>query len=310
MRVIVSGTRIPQDLAVYCARAGIEIRYLNGVTDPVELCAAVKDTDFYFLGGDEFLSDDVLSVASRLRAVSFMGTGAAGFIDLASALSHGVSVLTTPGANAPAVAEFAVGQALGLRRQIFAGLLGRDTTPGDVQEFTGSTVGILGLGAIGSRLARILRQGFDCSVTYHSRSGRPDLEDRFGLRHVPLDELFRISSTVFVCCPLTEETTGLIGQRELGAGVDYIVSIADPRVFRLADLGAALADSTLRGAALDIDYLGAPGTSPEDTASLARSRHESLFVTTHQAASSSTAWQRMQDRAVENLIAAVESVTA
>lgn len=310
MKVVVSGARVPQDLGDYCAKTGIELGHLHGMTDPEELSVAIKDADFYLLGGDEYLSDAVLSAANRLRAVSFMGAGAAGFVDLTSALSHGISVLTTPGANAPAVAEFAVGQALGLRRQIFADLLGRETTPGDVGEFTGSTVGILGLGAIGSQVARILRQGFDCSVTYHSRSGRPDLDDRLGLRQVPLNELFSGSSTVFVCCPLTEETTGLIGQRELEAGVDYIVSIADPRVFRLSDLGSALADSTLRGAALDIDYLGAPGTSPEDTASLDRSRHGSLFVTAHRAASSSTAWQRMQDRAVENLIVAIESVAA
>lgn len=307
MRIIVSGSEIPKKLIDYCAQRGIEIKHIRGVTDPGILSMAVKDADFYLLGGDEYLSDAVLSAANRLQAVSFMGTGAAGFVDLTSALSNSIRVLTTPGANAPAVAEFAVGQALGLRRQIFADLLGREMATGDVPEFTGSSVGILGLGAVGSRVAQIVRQGFGCSVTYCSRSGQPDLEDRLGLRQVSLDELFRGSSTVFVCCSLTDQTTGLIGKRELEAGVDYIVSIADSRVFRLGALGTALADSALRGVALDIDYLGAEGTSSEDAATLDESRHRSLFITSHRAASSTTAWQRMQDRAVDNLIAAVES---
>lgn len=307
MKVVVSGEVVPDKLRNYCAERGIDLDLLRGEPNAEKLRHAILNADYYLLGGDEKLSKDVLAGAPKLRAVSFVGGGASSFVDLDAADAHGVEVLTTPGANAIAVAEFAVGQALGIRRRIFVNALGEGAITRDTAELSGSKVGILGLGSVGAALGRILRTGFGCDVSYNSRTRKPDLESEIGAHHVELAELFASSSTVFICCTLTESTTGLIGARLLESGVDYIVSIADPRVFALDELAAALSRGSLAGAAMDGDYASAPDV-PEDVSTiLDEHRKVTLFVTQHIAASSDRAWQRMQDRAVDNLIGAIET---
>lgn len=310
MKVVVSGETVPESLQDYCTRREIAIELLDGVVGSESLRDAVSDADYYLLGGDEVLSNEVLSAAPRLRAVSFLGAGAASFVDLDAASARGVAVLNTPGVNSDAVAEFTVGQALALQRRMFADALGGSAVVRDTDELTGSTVGIVGLGSIGSRVARILKLGFGCNVLYCSPSNKPEVEAELGIDRVALDELFRRSSTVFVCCPSTDSTTGLIGATQLEAGADYIVSIADPRVIDLGRLASALAGAQIKGAALDGEYVGAAGTSPEDSAALDVHRGVSLFVTRHIAASSHASWSRMQERAVENLIEAIETRTS
>ncbi|MFD9735816.1 D-isomer specific 2-hydroxyacid dehydrogenase family protein [Umezawaea sp. NPDC059074] len=300
-KVVVSGTTVPARLAEHCDRAGITVDHLVGVPPESELVPRVADADFYLLGGDERLSAEVLAAAPSLRVVSFLGVGAGSFVDLAAAAEQSVRVLTTPGTNAASVAEFAVGLALGLQRRILVDLAGTGATSRASTELTGSTVGILGLGATGTAVARILTRGFGCTVLHHSRTPKPDAD--LGVTAVGLDELFTRSRTVFVCAALTPETTGLVGAAQL-AGPRFLVCTADPRVVDPVALRAALVSGTLSGAAFD-GYYTEPLPDPADD------EHgllglDSVFATSHIAASSADAWTRTEDRAVDNLIAAID----
>jgi len=305
LKVVASGESVPTRLADHCQRHAIEIDHLNSVPPNDELRRRVADADFYLLGGDERLSAEVLAAAPSLKAVSFLGAGAGSFVDLDAAREHSVRVLTTPGANAASVAEFAVGLALGLQRRLLADLLGQGRTSRASTELTGSTVGVLGLGATGTALARILTGGFGCEVLYHSRTPKPKVEAELAITSVGLDELFERSMTVFVCAALNAGSTGMVGAAQLGeSGPDFLVSTADPRVVDPAALRAALESGALSGAALDGYYIEPLPTPADDEHGLLAL--DTVFATGHIAASSVNAWTRMEDMAVDNLIRAID----
>ncbi|SDP96915.1 gluconate 2-dehydrogenase [Actinopolyspora xinjiangensis] len=308
-KLIVSGGSMPTQLIDYCKHNEIEIDHLESVPPDDELRRRVSGADFYLHGGDERLSAEVLDAAPSLKAVSFLGTGAGSFVDLDAARERSVQVLTTPGVNSASVAEFAVGLALGLQRRIFADLQGRGKTSRASTELTGSTVGVLGLGATGTALARLLTGGFSCEVLYHSRTRKPDVEAELGVTAVDLDELFTRCTTVFVCASLTPETTGLVGEAQLGeSGPDFLVSTADPKVVDPAALRMALESGALSGATMDGYYTEPLPVPAEDEHGLLAL--DTVFATSHIAASSENAWSRMEDMAVDNLIMTIEQSTA
>ncbi|WNI18659.1 D-isomer specific 2-hydroxyacid dehydrogenase family protein [Actinacidiphila sp. ITFR-21] len=308
MRILVSGGSVPARLADYCRRRDVEVDHVGPAPAPDELRRRVTAADYYLLGGDERLSKDVLAAAGRLRCVSFMGVGAGSFVDLEAARERGIRVLTTPGTNGAAVAEFAVGLALGVMRRILPDLGGGQQRSRASTELTGARVGVLGLGASGSALAGILARGFGCEVLYHSRTRKPRAERELGLAHVGPAELFTRSTTVFVCCALNEQTAGLVDDRLLGAGPAprYLVSTADPRVIDPAALLRALETGALTGAAMDGFYQEPLPSAADDPTGLLRLQGGPLFVTGHIGASSAASWSRMEDAAVGNLLAVLD----
>ena len=309
MKVVVSGASVPERLAHYCGQRDISVDHLDHVPNEPELCRRVADADFYLLGGDERLSGTVLNAATALKAVSFLGAGAGSFVDLDAARDRSVRVLTTPGANATAVAEFAVGLAIGLLRRILPDICDRRQPSRTSTELTGATVGVLGLGATGTALARMLARGFSCEVHYHSRTRKPEVEDELGLNYTGLDDLFARCAVVFVCCSLTPDTTGLVGDHLLAAGSQprYLVSTADPRVIDPQALAKALESGALAGIAMDGYYQEPVPDASDDEHGLLR-QDTSVFVTSHIAASSANAWHRMEVMAVDNLIVAIGEV--
>ncbi|MFH9672159.1 D-isomer specific 2-hydroxyacid dehydrogenase family protein [Streptomyces sp. NPDC017405] len=308
MKIVVSGQSVPLRLAEYCRRRGITVDHVDAPITQQELCRRVRDADHYLLGGDERLSRTVLESAPSLRCISFAGTGAGSFIDLDAARDTGVRILTTPGVNGVAVAEFALALAAGMMRRALPDLHDRKQPSRNSTELTRATVGILGLGATGAALAGMLVRGFSCQVLYHSRTRKEHHEKALALTHTGLTELFTRSTTVFVCCSLNEETTNLVDDRLLGPGPTprYLVSTADPRVIDPDALRRALETGALTGAALD-GYYQEPLPDPaDDPHGLLRLHGTSLFVTSHIAASSATSWSRMENAAVDNLLAVLD----
>ncbi|GIS57888.1 MAG: hypothetical protein CM1200mP2_01130 [Planctomycetaceae bacterium] len=81
------------------------------------------------------------------------------------------------------------------------------------QEITGSTLGIVGMGRIGKEVAR-RAAGFEMTVLYNNRNRDEAAEAELGVRYVTRDELLAESDFVALNCPLTDETTGMIGPAE------------------------------------------------------------------------------------------------
>lgn len=183
-------------------------------------------------------------------------------VDLAAADRAGVAVAQAPGRNAAAAAEYAVGMALAaLRRIPLADRELRDGTwRGDLYaydeaglELDGATVGLVGYGAIGRIVARVLR-AFGATVLVADPYTDEATAGTDGVRLVGLDELLRSSSVVSLHARLSDETRGMIGARELdllpkGA---VLVNTARGGLLDHEPLPEALRSGRLGGLALDV----------------------------------------------------------
>ncbi len=179
-------------------------------------------------------------------------------VDLAAADAAGVAVAQAPGRNAAAAAEFAVGMVLAALRRIpladselRAGRWRGDFYDYDEAglELDGATVGLVGYGAIGRIVARVLR-AFGATVLVSD----PYAPDEEGIELTDLDDLLRRSGVVSLHARLTDETRGMIGARELellphGA---VLVNTARGGLLDYGPLPAALESGRLGGLALDV----------------------------------------------------------
>lgn len=214
-------------------------------TDP-ELPARLADADGLLVPLGVTVTRAWLDAAPRLRYVGVLGTSK-GRID-AEAGRRGITVRNVPGYSTEAVAELATAIILdhlrglsGARARAAGGDLAEARSGG--RELRGRRVGIVGLGAIGRRVAEITSRGFDADVCVWSRTPRPET----GLRHVALDELLTRSEIVSVHVALTPETRGLLDARRLAclARDVLLVHLAPPELLDLAALRARLGDGSL-----------------------------------------------------------------
>lgn len=198
---------------------------------------------------------EMLLAAPHLKVVTMHGTGT-DHIDLAFAKERGVVVCNVPGGNQRAVAELALGLIFSLARgipQARQQVLDGGWSPVIGCEVGGKTLGILGLGKIGQELARLGR-ALGMEVVAHTRTPRPALAAELGLTLLPLDELLARADFISLHLPLTPQTQGLIGARELalvkpGA---FLLNLGRGGVVDEPALYQAMTQGLLAGAALDV----------------------------------------------------------
>lgn len=204
------------------------------------------------------LPDDIVDHAPRLKGMVRHGVGL-DFIPVEAATARGVAVANLPGSNTNAVAEYAMSALLHLRRPIHLmnGLMRNEgwgasrATTETFTELNGSTLGILGVGTIGRRVAQIARLGFGMKVIGTSRrTGALPAE----VEEVSLDQLFYRSDALVICCALTDQTRGLVDAARLARMRPHavIINVSRGAVVENVPLIAALKARKLGGAALDV----------------------------------------------------------
>jgi D-3-phosphoglycerate dehydrogenase / 2-oxoglutarate reductase len=204
------------------------------------------------------VTEAFLQSMPRLLLVSSYGAGY-DTVDPAACTRHGVAVCNQGGGNAEAVVEHALAFMLALLKRIpdattaiAAGTAGdRRALMG--RELFGKTVGIVGIGHIGTRMARVL-SAFDCRILAVDPYLDAATMAARGAEKLDLPDLLAQSDVVTAHCPLTSETRGMIGQRELqlmkpGA---FFVNTARGGIHDEAALLSVLQDGHLAGAGLDV----------------------------------------------------------
>jgi phosphoglycerate dehydrogenase-like enzyme len=246
----------------------------------------IRDADFA-ISGQVGVSGDVLRAATRLKLLHKWGVGVDN-IDIETARELGIQVARTTGSNALAVAEFTIGLMLAALRSSAYGhhMLkqghwhGPAKLPVPTLLLSGKTVGIVGLGAIGQNVARLLRS-FGCTLLYTKRTPLPAQEEAaLGVRHVDFAELLAESDVVSLHCPLTLETTNLIDKAAFARMKPsaVLINVARGGVVNEADLLTALKERVIQAAAMDV-FSFEP--LPADSALLTL---DNLVVTPHLAA--------------------------
>jgi D-3-phosphoglycerate dehydrogenase len=204
------------------------------------------------------LPDDIFEAAPRVRAVVVHGTGT-DLVPLAAAAERGVTVANLPGSNAQSVAEYCVMAMLMLARNIVAVVetLKAGTWDGaralgaGTHEIAAMTLGIVGVGEIGKRLAKICRQGFGMRVLGNQRRLDrlpPEVEA------TDLQRLLRESDFVVVTCPLTPQTRHMFNRDTLALmkPTAWLINVGRGAVVQEQALLAALRGKRIAGAMLDV----------------------------------------------------------
>jgi glyoxylate reductase len=209
-------------------------------------------------------------LSPRLRVVATYAVGVNN-IDLEAARELGIAVCNTPDVLTDATAEVAVGLMLACARRFVQG--DRLTRDGRFDGWAplfhlghgvfGSTVGIVGAGRIGKRVAQAMRHGFGCRILYHSRTDHVDWENELDAELLPLGELLNQSDFVSLHCPLTPETRHLIDAEMLARMKPTAVLINTARgpVVDENALVQALRERRIFAAGLDV-YEAEPALAP------------------------------------------------
>lgn len=274
-----------------------EVRYEAGPLSAEELVPLVGGADGLLAGLDE-IDDRVFRAAPRLRVVARYGVGV-DRVDLGAAREHGVVVTVTPGANANAVAELTIALLLAVARPLVQGV--EAARSGEWKslrgvELEGRTLGLVGLGRIGSRVAEKAR-GLGMRVVAY---------DPYVAGTATLEELQAEADFVSLHAPVTEETRGLVDRDFLSRLKPdaALVNTARGELVDEAALVEALDAGRLRAAALD-----ALGHEPPSADHPLLHRSD-VLVTPHLGAATVESAEAMGRIALEELLAVLSGRAA
>lgn len=267
-------------------------------TRPETLRAAVRDVDGVIVRAQ--LPDDITDHAPRLKGLVRHGVGL-DFIPVDNATRNGVMVANLPGSNTQAVVEYFFAALFHLRRPLGRidarlradGWSAARPMADTAAEIGGSTLGILGVGAIGSTIARVAR-GFGMSVLgVDARPiAAPDIEP------VSIEDMFVRSDVISINCALTETTRGIVDARLIGLmkPTAVLLNMARGPVVVTAALVAALRSGAIAAAATDVyDTHPVPAGSPLFDC-------PNLLMTPHIAAVTANAMRAMSVGAAEEML--------
>lgn len=177
-------------------------------------------------------------------------------VDLKAASANGIAVARTTGANTTAVAEMALTLMLSCRRRISkyqARTRSGEWVKDIGNEIIGSTVGIIGYGCIGRRLARLLG-GFDCRILAYDPFPKKEVMEADGVELVTLEELFRQADAISIHVPYTEQTHHMVNKDTLALmkPTAVIVNTARGNIIDEDALYEALKSGQIAGAGVDV----------------------------------------------------------
>ncbi len=271
---------------------------------PAELERAIADCDALIVRSATQVTRRVLEAGKRLKVVGRAGVGVDN-IDVEAATERGVAVVNAPEESTAAAAEHTVAMLLALARRIPQADASMRKGKWERSKFTGvqvvgKTLGVVGLGRVGSDVARKAR-GLGMAVVGTDPFLSPARAREMGIEFLPLDKVLARADFLTLHIPLTSETRGLIGKRELAKvkpGV-RIINVSRGGVIDEAALVQALKSGRVAGAALDVFAEEPPKNSP-------LLEMEQVVLTPHLGASTVEAQSRVSRTISDQVLAALQ----
>lgn len=284
-------------------RLGDFVRYENST--PEEALERVKDVDVLLI--NKVLVDrNLMDAAPNLKLICIAATGVNN-IDVEYAASKGIPVRNAVGYSTDSVVQSTFMHILSLAggapyfdESVKSGSYSRSgmfTDPNwNWWELAGKTIGIIGMGNIGSKVAKIA-EAFGMNVCYFSTSGTGHCKDYPCLS---LEDLLKVSDIVSVHAPLNERTLNLIGKEQLAMMKPsaYLVNVGRGAIIVEEDLAEAVDAGVIAGAGIDV-FVQEP--IPEDHPYLRMRHPERMRLTPHIAWASTEARRRLIDIMAENI---------
>ncbi len=226
-----------------------------------EFKAKLSDADAVIINLDDVFDKEMIDAAPKLKVITLFA-GSTFNIDVEYAKSRGITICVTPGEIFETTADLTFALLMAVARRIPeadayiragkynnwspATLLGSD--------IYGKTLGILGLGKIGTAVARRAK-GFGMKIIYNAANGpKPELEQELGCSYVSFEELLKQSDFLSLHCKLNQDTKHIIGCRELQMmkGSSYLINTGRGQLVDEEALADALENGTIAGAGLDV----------------------------------------------------------
>ncbi|MCH8922157.1 MAG: D-glycerate dehydrogenase [Planctomycetes bacterium] len=287
----------------------VVLELLEGRVEVLPWDVALEGTDASVTGlyiyGHLTVDGLLMDRLPSLKIISNYGVGV-DHINLADAQQRNIPVGNTPGVLNGATADMALTLLLAAGRRLVEGdryARGPEFThydPGYIlgREIHGTTLGIIGMGRIGTQVAR-RALGFDMRVLYHNRHRRADVEAELGVRYAEFETLLAESDYVVLMVPLTDETRGLIDAAALGQmkPTATLVNISRGPVVDTQALYEALRDGVIASAGLDVTD---PEPLPRDHPLLAL---ENVTIAPHLGSATIETRQKMAEMSAANLLA-------
>ncbi len=302
-RILIDVPPIHDDgLRVFERVSNIEIvRYHRDGEESLE--DAIKDIQGVLVGLSIF-DEKIINMAANLKILAKHGVGYDN-IDVAAASKRKIPVVVTPYANSTSVAESTIAVILALAKKLFPinNALKTDTYQGFKQvtsmDIWGKTLGIIGIGRIGSEVVRMGRLAFHMNAIAYDPYATDAYATAVGaLRVESLEALLKNSDFVSIHCPLTPQTKDMIDEKELKMMKEtaFLINTARGGIVNEPALFAALNSGWIQGAALDVLEKEPP---KQDNELL---NHEKVIVTPHTAANTNEAMSRMAVMAAEEIL--------
>lgn len=284
-------------------RLGEFVKY--DLSSSLEAKERVADCDVMIVN-KVLVTPDLIDAAPSLKLICESATGVNN-IDLEYAASKGIPVRNAVGYSTTSVAQATFMQILSLMGEgpyyddcVKSGRyssLGMFTDPDkNWEELDGKTIGVIGMGNIGSRVAKIA-QAFGMNVCYYSTSGTGHCTEYPCL---PLDELLKVSDVVSIHAPLNDRTNGLIGAEQIAMmkPTAILVNMGRGGIVDESALADAINNNVIAGAALDV-FVKEP--VPSDNPLLHVKYPERLRLAPHAAWASVQARERLVEQIAENI---------
>ena len=308
-RVFVSRQMHSDSLDLIGEAADIDVWPDDAPPSAGKLREKLADVDGALINIMDRIDVPLLDAAPRLKVISQLAAGLDN-IDVPECTRRGVLVGSTPGVLSKATADHGFALLLAAARRVVE--TDRWVRGNNWElafhplywlgsEVNEATLGIIGLGQIGTEMAR-RGLGFDMRVLYNCRNPKPELEDRYGFIYADLDTLLESSDFISLHVPLTPETRHLIGEpelRKMKSGA-ILINLSRGPVIDTDALYRALKERWIAGAGLDVVD---PEPIPDDHPLLAL---DNLTITPHIGSASSVSRRRMGLMAARNLMAGLQ----
>jgi D-3-phosphoglycerate dehydrogenase / 2-oxoglutarate reductase len=256
MKILITDSLSAEGIAYLQDQPGFQVVNQPGLS-PQDLMEAVRDADALIVRSKTKATREIIEAGAKLRVIGRAGAGVDN-IDLPAATRRGIVVMNTPGGNSISAAEHAFALMLALARKIpfadaslRAGKWNKSAFVG--LELQGKTLGVLGLGKIGSVLARRALD-FEMRVVAYDPFVSEKYAEDLGVEVLSLEEVLRQSDFISLHLPSNEKTLGLISRKTIGLmknGAGLINTARGPLIVE-EDLADALEQGKLLGAALDV----------------------------------------------------------
>ncbi|MCE5282687.1 MAG: phosphoglycerate dehydrogenase, partial [Deltaproteobacteria bacterium] len=211
-RILISDNLSVEGIEILKKTPGIEVDVHSKMT-PDELKAVIKDYDALVIRSATKVTQEIIDLADRLAIIGRAGIGLDN-VDIPAATKRGIVVMNTPGGNAVTTGEHAIAMMLSLVRYIPQATASMKAGKWEKTKFTGreflnKTIGIIGIGRVGSIVAD-RAQGLKMKVVAYDPFITPEAAEKAGLTLVTLDELYAQADVITIHTPMTKETRGLV----------------------------------------------------------------------------------------------------